>query len=107
MTFKKKLFFIFVILLVLLPLVLANNYGAKGYGCGLFGIGCSDSTPTPTPDSPGGGGGGSSCTYDWECTSWFPDECPASGIQERICRRIFFAFRVYRGLCRGHLCRVH
>jgi len=87
---KKKLSIIFLILLVL-PLVLSNNYGAEAYGCGLFGIGCSTSTPTPTPDSPGGGGG--SCNYDWQCTSWFPLICPESGIQERICTN--------KGTCTG------
>jgi len=94
MLFKKKLTLIFVILLVLLPLVLANTYSAKGYGCGLFGIGCTASTPTPapTPDSPGGGGG-SSCSYDWECTNWFPAQCPASEVQERICAN--------KGTCNG------
>lgn len=25
------------------------------------------------------------CTYEWDCTSWFPYECPIDGVQERLC----------------------
>jgi len=89
----KKLLFFLTILLVL-PLAYAENYGVEEYGCGLFGIGCSPSTPTPTPtpDSPSGGGD-SSCSYDWECTNWFPSICPESEIQQRICAN--------KGTCTG------
>jgi len=83
---KKNLIFILLIL-SFLPLVYAVNYGEGAYGCGLYDVGCSVS-PTPTPPapvSPGGGGGAPSCTYDWQCTAWFPSICPESGIQERIC----------------------
>ena len=89
MIIKKKLIFFVTILLVILPLVHAANYGAEEYSCGLFGIGCS-ATPT-TPPSGGGRGGG--CTYDWQCTNWFPSICPESGIQERICMN--------KGTCTG------
>ncbi len=47
---------------------------------------------TVEPPAPGGGGG-SSCSYDWDCTSWYPSICPENGIQERLC--------VNRGTCTG------
>ncbi|HUS51295.1 MAG TPA: PRC-barrel domain-containing protein, partial [Candidatus Paceibacterota bacterium] len=34
------------------------------------------------------GSGGESCFYDWECTNWFPTECPESEIQERVCANV-------------------
>lgn len=43
------------------------------------------------PSVPRGGSGG--CSYNWDCTSWFPLECPVSEIQERICAN--------RGTCIG------
>ena len=60
---KTKLFSIFVILLIL-PLISANVYGANEYGCGLFGIGCSDEATSPTGGGGGGGGGGSKIQFD-------------------------------------------
>jgi sporulation protein YlmC with PRC-barrel domain len=85
---KKKLIFIFAIILVL-PLISAGGYGSGIYGTDVY-VGNTTEvetpTPTPTPEAPsGGGGGGSSCSYDWQCTSWFPSICPESGMQERIC----------------------
>jgi hypothetical protein len=89
----KKLILIFIILLV--PLVLAGNYGEGDYGEGIYVGGEITETPTPDPETPSGGGssggsGGSvtrspTCSYDWQCTNWFPSTCPESGIQERIC----------------------
>jgi len=89
----KKLLFFLIILLVL-PLIYANNYGIEKYSCGLFGIGCESQTPTSpaVPDSPSGGGS-SSCFYDWQCINWFPFICPESEIQERIC--------INKGTCVG------
>lgn len=51
-----------------------------------------------TPISgPTGGGGGLSlapeCIYIWDCTNWFPSNCPVDEIQERLC--------INRGTCRG------
>jgi len=53
-----------------------------------------DETPD-TPATPGGGGGGgtTTCSYEWVCTSWIPNPCPESGIQERVC--------VNKGTCTG------
>jgi hypothetical protein len=56
----KKLFIVFLILFI--PLISANTYGAKTYGCGLFGIGCSDAVEVPSAG--GGGGGGSIRQFD-------------------------------------------
>lgn len=50
-----------------------------------------DGGPSPSPS--GGGGGSSACTYNWVCTSWFPEPCPENGIQERLC--------VNKGTCTG------
>jgi len=78
--------------LFFIPSISASNYGAGNYGVDNYGIG----EVTPTPESPGGGssgGGAPSCTNNWECTDWFPSECPASEIQERIC--------INRGTCTG------
>jgi len=76
-------------------LVYAGNYGALNYGKGLYGIGQVVTTPASGGGSSGGGGGGatSSCTYNWKCTSWSPDECPVNGVQERVC--------INKGTCRG------
>ncbi|MFH1585491.1 MAG: hypothetical protein ABIB79_01860 [archaeon] len=90
---KSKLFFSlsFVLILILTPLVLAGNYGAGSYGVDNYGIGEVILTPeTPSGGSSGGGGG---CTYDWQCTKWFPSICPELEKQERIC--------VNRGTCSG------
>jgi sporulation protein YlmC with PRC-barrel domain len=113
---KKKLIFPVIILVIfLVPLVSAGNYGEGAYSSGAFGIGEIASSPYcgdgicnneetcltcpgdcgTCPVSPGGssGGGAPSCTNDWECTEWFPFECPASETQERIC--------INRGTCTG------
>ncbi len=106
MIIKKKLIF-FALILVLTPLVLASNYGEGIYGSGNYtrtstpslycgdgicnnGESCStcstDCGTCPVIPSPSGGSSsGSSCSYDWQCTEWFPSICPESGIQERIC----------------------
>jgi len=115
MAIKKKLIFL-ALILVLIPLVLAGNYGEGVYGSGIYGgnvtpslycgdgicnngedcSSCSaDCGTCPVTESPGGSGGGgsSACTYDWQCTEWFPSICPESEIQERIC--------VNKGDCTG------
>lgn len=104
--------FVFI-LLFLTPLVLAGNYGEGIYGSGNYigistpslycgdgicnnGETCSSCSADcgPCPVSPGGGSsGGGGCTYDWQCTNWFPSICPESGIQERICMN--------KGTCKG------
>jgi len=93
MIFKKKLIFILVNLLIILPLVLAGNYGAGAYGSDFYGVGEIIEVPIPDSPSGGGGGGGTTCDYNWQCTDWFPSECPASGFQERIC--------INKGSCNG------
>ena len=113
MIIKKKLLLL-ALILIFIPLVYAFNYGEGTYGFGRYGIGevtsrycgdriCNNGETCSTcpkdcgtcPISPGGGssGGGASCTYDWECTNWIPQECPVSGIQERVC--------INRGTCTG------
>jgi hypothetical protein len=67
----------------------AGNYGAGTYGAGVFSVG--EVPPVIPPVTPSGGGGGGGCTYNWDCTNWSPYECPATGIQERIC--------INRGTC--------
>ncbi len=53
-----------------------------------------DEEPTPPPSGgPSGGGGAPTCIYDWVCTDWYPQPCPESGIQERVC--------VNKGTCTG------
>ncbi len=89
---KKKLTLIFLFLLVL-PLISAGNYGVLRYSTGVYSVGEVVSTPITPPGSPGGGG--PSCVYDWQCTNWFPAECPESKIQERICAN--------KGTCTGTL----
>lgn len=75
--------------LIILPLIYAGNYGAGSYGKGIFGIG---EVPVSPPSAPTGGGA-AACTYDWQCTNWFPAECPETEIQERICAN--------KGTCTG------
>ena len=82
MIIKKFIFGLLILLFI--PLVFSGNYGAGAYGVDNYNIGEVSVVPTSTPDSPSGGGG-SSCSYDWECTNWFPSICPAFGIQERVC----------------------
>jgi len=82
MIIKKFIFGLLILLFI--PLVFSGNYGAGAYGVDNYNIGEVSVVPTSTPDSPSGGGG-SSCSYDWECTNWFPSICPESGIQERVC----------------------
>ncbi|MCL5018492.1 MAG: hypothetical protein M1416_01855 [Candidatus Pacearchaeota archaeon] len=92
MKIKNAIIFLLIIILFF-PLILAGNYGAGTYGAGLYGVG---EVPPVTPPSGGGttgGGGGPSCYYKWECTNWFPAECPVSGIQERLCMN--------KGTCTG------
>lgn len=93
---KIKIFF--VMLIIMVSLVSAGNYGEGIYGAGVY-VGeniTTPETPTPTPsptqESPSSSGG-SSCIYDWQCTDWFPTPCPESGIQERICAN--------KGTCTG------
>ena len=88
---KKKLILLCIVLLVI-PLIHAGDYGSGAYSTGVYSIGEAPATPTTPPN---GGGGTPSCTYDWQCTNWFPAECPESGIQERICAN--------KGTCTGTL----
>ena len=88
----KKKFIFLVLILTLIPLVYASNYGEGVYGGGNYNVG--EVIVTPIPESPSGGGSsGGGCSYNWQCTEWFPSICPESGIQERIC--------VNRGDCTG------
>ncbi len=54
-------------------------------------------TTTTSSTSPSGGGSSSSftsqCTNDWVCTEWYPEPCPDSGVQKRLC--------VNKGTCVG------
>ena len=80
----KKKFIFFALILTLIPLVYASNYGEGVYGGGNYNVG--EVIVTPIPESPSGGGSsGGGCSYNWQCTEWFPSICPESGIQERIC----------------------
>jgi hypothetical protein len=86
---RSEVFLLFVILSIsLISLISAGNYGAGRYGIGVFNIG-----EVPVVPPSGGGGGGVSCTYNWNCTNWFPAECPVQGIQERVCAN--------KGTCSG------
>jgi sporulation protein YlmC with PRC-barrel domain len=106
--------FFLVSTLFFIPFVSAGNYGSGIYGVGNYGTGtviteycgdgicnngetCSscpgDCGTCSTSPSGGSGGGAPTCTNDWECTNWFPSECPASEIQERVC--------INRGTCTG------
>lgn len=84
---RSEIFLLFVILSI--SLVSAGNYGAGSYGTGVFNVG---EVPVTTI-IPSGGGAGAGCTYNWNCTNWFPEECPISGIQERVCAN--------KGTCSG------
>ncbi len=88
---KEKLPIILVFILIVfysINLFSAASYGSGNYESGPYGTGAT--TPVTTPSAGGGGGG---CTYDWDCTNWFPAECPVSKVQERICAN--------RGTCSG------
>ena len=78
----------------LLRIISAQNYGENTYGYGVYGTG-EIITPPAAPSVSGGGGGGGapSCSYNWVCTDWFPSDCPANGIQERLCMN--------KGTCTG------
>ena len=111
----KKLIFSLAVILIITSLCDAKLYGEGSYGesnyggSGLISEYCGDGTcnngetcsscasdcgACPVTPSPGGGSsGGASCTYNWQCTSWFPAICPESEMQERIC--------VNRGTCGG------
>lgn len=57
-------------------------------------------TTTTTSGSSGGGGASSTtavgqCTNDWVCTEWYPEPCPDSGMQKRLC--------VNKGTCAGEI----
>ncbi|MCP6727611.1 MAG: hypothetical protein KJI69_06390, partial [Patescibacteria group bacterium] len=82
---KRILFLIFL----LIPFISAGTYGAGAYSTGDYNIG---EVPPITP-SGGSGSTGPTCTYDWQCTNWFPEECPRPKIQERLC--------VNKGTCTG------
>jgi len=79
--------------------------GSWGDGCGgtincglcASGYTCSAGTCVATPTGGGSSGGGPSagCTYDWVCSEWYPEPCPADGIQKRVC--------VNRGTCTGKI----
>lgn len=101
------------ILVVSLSSVYASTYGNETYGADCYGedcpISCGDgicngdeTCSTCSADcgqcsssssSSSGGGSGGGCTYDWQCTNWFPSICPDTGIQERVC--------VNKGTCSG------
>ncbi len=81
---KKYFYFGFILLpiIILINFSSAASYGSGPYGSGAYGIGYT----APT-------GGGRGCSYNWDCTNWFPAECPVSEIRERICAN--------RGSCTG------
>ena len=83
---KKKLILLCIVLLIT-PLVYADNYGAGVYGAGVYG------GEVVSPPENGNGNGAAVCTYDWVCTNWFPAECPESEVQERVCAN--------KGTCTG------
>ncbi len=89
---KGVIFVLFAIFL--LRIISAQNYGENTYGYGIYGTG-EIITPPAAPSVSGGGGGGGapSCSYNWVCTDWFPSDCPANGIQERLCMN--------KGTCTG------
>ena len=61
---------------------------SSGYTC-VAGV-CTAVSEEPEVPS---GGGGAACTYEWVCSDWYPQPCPANGIQNRVC--------VNRGTCSG------
>ena len=87
---KKILFGLSILILVIIPFVNAGDYGAGKYGAGVYGVG--EVISTPGGDTPSGGGT-PTCIYNWDCTEWFPTECPETKTQERICAN--------RGTCTG------
>lgn len=97
---RIKFFTILIGILFLISFISANynsgTYGAGRYGKGVYGIGEVISTPSiniPSSSSSLKNNEKSVCTYEWKCTEWFPQECPASGFQERIC--------INKGTCTG------
>jgi hypothetical protein len=84
-----KKWIIFFLVLFLFSFVSAGNYGTGNFGGGSYSI--VNVTITAPPETAPSSGGG--CTYDWNCTNWFPSECPVSEKQERLC--------VNRGTCSG------
>jgi len=78
---------------LVLPLLSAGEYGAGTYSSGVYTVG--EVSVTTPPSGGGSSGGTTSCEYDWVCTNWFPEECPESEVQERIC--------VNKGTCTGIL----
>ena len=85
----KKIFLLSILLLI--PLISAGAYGAGPYGSGVYGIGYVAPVSPTSPD--GSSPSSPSCTYDWNCTNWFPVDCPISETQERIC--------INKGTCTG------
>ena len=83
---KKRSVFVYIFVILF---VIAGNYGAGSFGTGNFGSGEVPVTTTITSS----GGGGAGCTYDWQCTGFYPSECPVNRIQERLC--------INRGTCTG------
>lgn len=84
-----KKFLIFFFIISLFSFVSAGTYGNGTYGAGNYGSNGTTSSVQETNN----GAGLTACTYDWNCTDWFPSECPVSGVQERLC--------VNRGTCTG------
>jgi len=61
---------------------------ASGYTCT-----AGTCTVVSAGEPSGGGLSGITCTYDWVCSEWYPEPCPANGIQKRVC--------VNKGTCTG------
>jgi len=87
---KKKLVFCIMILLIIIPLVYARDYGALKYGVGDYGVGevpaADDSSSSSSSGGGGGGSGGGSsivkeeveCSQDSDCQPnqyCFENEC--------------------------------
>jgi preprotein translocase subunit SecG len=72
---------------------LSYNCGVWGDGCGrslncgtcVSGYTCSSGTCVVSGVTPSGGGTTTTCTRDWVCSEWYPEPCPAEGIQKRVC----------------------
>ena len=79
---KLKFILLFLVILMI-GFVSSATYGSGTFGTGNFGSGEEAPVVEEVVTPSGGGGGG--CSYNWTCTNWFPDECPADGIQERLC----------------------